>query len=219
MEDDLIHDLAAAYAVDALEPEEQRAYESHLARCPRCQEEVAGFSKAVSALAFAAPPAEPPPALRGRILAAAGADQSNVVQLRPRWAVPALAAAAVAACTAIGLGVWAQNLHSRLGSATSALQSLPLSGAATGAVVLGRGGEADLVISGLPRAPSGKTYEVWVIHGAVAQPAGLFVPKTATAVVRLTRHVPAGAHVGVTLEPAGGSPQPTSEPIVASVFA
>jgi anti-sigma-K factor RskA len=218
MEDDLIHDLAAAYAVDALDPDEQRAFEAHLARCPRCQEEVASFSRAVAALAFAAPPAEPPPALRGRILDAAGADRSNVVQLRPRWAVPALAAAAAAACAAIGLGIWAQNLHSRLGSATSALQALPLDGA-NGSVVLGRGGEADLVVSGLPSVPSGKTYEVWVIRGTVAQPAGLFVPKTATAVVHLTRHVPAGSRVGVTLEPAGGSPQPTSAPIVTSALA
>ena len=30
------HELTAAYALDALDPEERRAYEAHLATCPQC---------------------------------------------------------------------------------------------------------------------------------------------------------------------------------------
>ena len=33
MEANALHDLTAAYALDALDPEDARAYEAHLARC------------------------------------------------------------------------------------------------------------------------------------------------------------------------------------------
>ena len=215
MEDELMHELAAAYALDALGEDEERAYEAHLARCERCREEVASFSEAAASLAFAVPPVAPPPDLRARIAAAARADRARVVPLRPRRAYPALAAAAVAACVAVGLGVWAANLHSRLGSATAAMQAFALKGANGSLLVTGTH-QATLVVSGLPPAPGGKTYEVWVLRAGSAQPAGLFAARSATTTLLLSRTVPAGARVGVTLEPAGGSAQPTSAPLVTS---
>lgn len=212
MEDELIHSLTAGYALHALSPQEEREFEAHLAGCRRCQEELASFSEAASALAFAAPAEQPPPALRGRILAAARAERPNVVPLRPRWAYPAVAVAAVAMGVAVGLGVWAAALHSRLDS-PQALRALPVHGA-SGSVIVGRHGVAALVVSGLPPAPAGKTYEVWVMRGTKAQPAGLFATTHGT--VRLTRALPRGARVGVTLERAGGVPRPTGAPVVTS---
>lgn len=220
MEDELIHELAAPYALDALSPDEERRYEAHLARCPRCQAEVAAFSETAAAVAFAVPGAgPPPPALRERVLAAARAERDHsVVPLRSRWRYVPLAAAAVAACAAIGLGVWANELHSRLDDATSAIQALPLRGA-SGSVLITGNDRATLVLVGLPRAPAGKTYEAWVLRGSAAQPAGLFPGTAATTVLHLRRRVPSGARVGVTLEPAGGSLRPTTTPLVTSASA
>lgn len=211
MEEDVIHQSAAAYALDALSAEDEREYEAHLAACPRCQEEVAAFSELGAALAYAAPVEEPPPSLRERILVAARADRPNVVTLRPRWAYPAAAAAAVAACAAIGLGVWGATLNSR----SHGLEALALKGA-TGSLIRGSGGEAALVVSGLPPAPNGKTYEVWVMRGNAAAPAGLFSAGSRTATVRLSRSVPSGSFVGVTLERAGGSAKPSGAPLFTS---
>ena len=109
-----VHDLTAAYALDALDPEEERSYEQHLAGCERCREELAAFSEVAGSLALAVDPAEPAPALRDRVLVAARSERPNVAPLRPRWTYPLAAAAAVAACSAIGLGIWAATLHSRL---------------------------------------------------------------------------------------------------------
>ena len=81
MADDALHELTAAYALDALDPDEERAYEEHLARCEQCREELTGFREAAGALALAVDPTSPPPALRGRILDAARAERSNVVTL------------------------------------------------------------------------------------------------------------------------------------------
>lgn len=217
MEDELIHELAAGYALDALGAEEEQAFEAHLARCPRCQEDVAAFAEIAAELAFAAPDSPLPDGLRERILDAARRERGQVVPLRPRWAYQALAAAAAATCVAIGLGVWAANMHSQLGS-DEALHGLPLTGA-SGSVVRTRSGQAELVVSGLATPPSGKTYEIWVLRGSSAQAAGLFSPTGKTTVVRLKERVPSGGRVGITVEPAGGSPRPTAAPVVLSATA
>lgn len=212
MEDDLIHTYVAGYALHALSLDEEREFEAHLAGCPQCQQELASFTATAAALAFGAPPEQPPAALRARILEAARPERSNVISLRPRWAYPALAVAAVVLGVAVAIGVWAASLHSNTGS-TQALRTLPVQGA-TGSVVVGRNGAAALVVSGLPPVPAGKTYEVWVVRGTRAERAGLFAASTGT--VHLTRPLPHGAKVAVTLERAGGVPQPTGTPIVTS---
>jgi len=102
------HDLTAAYALDALAPDEAEAYERHLSRCEECREQLAELSEASAALAFASVAPAPPPRLREAILETAAAERSNVVPLvrRSRWVTRGLAVAAAAvACIAVGLGV------------------------------------------------------------------------------------------------------------------
>lgn len=214
MDDELMHEQVAAYALDALEPDEERAFERHLAQCPRCQAELAELGETAASLGFAAPPASPPPELRDRLLAAARAERSNVVTLRPRWAYPVAALAAVASCAAVGLGIWAGVLDSRT-SGGEALQTVPLHGA-SGTLVLSGGRRGALVLAGLAPTPRGKTYEAWVLLPGKALPAGLFATRSGAASVSLTRPVPHGAVVGVTLERAGGVSAPTGKPLVTS---
>ncbi|MGH3050116.1 MAG: zf-HC2 domain-containing protein, partial [Gaiellaceae bacterium] len=167
MDDELMHELVAGYALDALEPEQERAFEAHLARCADCREQLAILGVTASALAHAAPPALPPEGLRARILESARAERTNVVPLRPRWAYPAAALAAVASCATIALALWIG-----LGSGPPhELAALPLHGA-TGSLVRASSGRATLVVSGLPPAPAGKTYEAWVMLPGRTLPAG-----------------------------------------------
>ena len=215
MGDDAVHDLTAAYALDALEPDEARGYEEHLAGCERCREELASLQSAAGALAYAVEPARPPESLRGRIVDAARAERPNVVPLRPRsWTRPPAVVAAVAACAAVGLAVWNVSLHDRLGRAQQALRGVPLTGA-KGSVVVS-GGSGALVVSDLAPAPAGKTYEAWVVEGGRASPAGTFAGGGRTIVIRLTHALPAGAVVAVTLERSGGAAQPTQKPFITS---
>ncbi len=66
----------------------------------------------------------------------------------------------------------------------------------------------------LPAPPAGKTYQVWVLSGQKATSAGLVTPAADGTVPAVTTPVHAGnTAVGVTVEPAGGSAQPTSAPI------
>lgn len=221
MEDIEIHDLTAAYALNALDADERAAYEAHLRRCDRCRDELARLGDAAGMLAYAAEGPTPPPELRERILAAARDDQGVVVAFpRRRRLVPALGiAAAVAASVAIGLGIWAASLSGELDELRQAqailahpqARSVELEGA-PGRLVVGPEGQATLVTS-LDPAPSGKTYELWVIEGDTApRPAGLF-DDTGDPVL-VDEPVPDGAVVAVTVEDDGGVDAPTTEPLV-----
>jgi anti-sigma factor RsiW len=229
MEQLSVHDLTAAYALDALDPEEARAYEEHLATCPECRRELAGLSGAAGALAFAVDSPPPPEALRGRILEAARAERANVVPLRPRWTAAAKVVAAAAACAAIGFGVWAATLSRSLEHERSAREQADLAlavlsdpkasrtaltGSAGGSLVVSTNGEAALVVSRLDRAPSGKTYEAWVIENGKPLRAGTFAGGGDLTVLRLDRSVPKGAKVAVTLEPKPGRDQPSGPTVV-----
>ncbi len=164
MEQDLVHDLVAAYALDALDESERREFEEHLAGCERCREELESLRDAAAALAYVPEGPAPPPALRERVLQRVHDEKaSNVVPLRRRVALPAVATVAVvAAAAAIVLAVWASSLSSSLDTKNAALavlsntasQRTPLGTASE--VVVAPDGRA-VVVSGLSRAPRGKT--------------------------------------------------------------
>jgi len=64
------HTLAGAYVMDAITPPDRARFESHLARCEECTQEVASLREATARLAGAAAVA-PPAALKERVMAAA----------------------------------------------------------------------------------------------------------------------------------------------------
>jgi anti-sigma-K factor RskA len=211
------HSLVAPYALDALDETDERSFEEHLALCERCRGELAGLREAAAALAYSAPAAQPPPELKERILAQARSERPNVVPFERRrsWAAPLGIAAAAAAAVAVGLGVWGatrstgQDAFARVLSRPGA-RVMAMGG--RGVLAVAPDGEAALALRVGP-APPGKTYEAWVIHANAARPAGLF---RETGVVKLGRRVPTGSVVAVTIERAGGAPQPTQKPFVTS---
>ena len=227
-----IHELTAAYALDALDAEETLRYERHLSQCEPCRDELSALSEAATALAWAVDAPAPPPALRDRIMAVAAAERTNVVPLpvRSPWlARTTTAVAAVAACTAVGLGIWSTMLsHSvdrertaRAANARAveiladpASRRIPLDNG-NGVVAVDQTGQGVLVVDRLPRAPSGKTYEAWVIpRDGRPKRAGLFLGGDGTTVVRLERTVPRGSMIAATVERAGGVDAPTATPIL-----
>ena len=222
MERSGIHELTAAYALDALDPRDEREYEAHLARCETCRDDLATLQEAGTALAFGVDERQPSPALRARILESARAERANVVPLR-RFRVAtysAAAAAAAATVAAVGFAVWATSLRGQLSDERAAVavlgdpaaRSIALSGAEGKLVVAGDGRAA--IVADLDRAPSGKTYEVWVIRsGEAPTPAGLFDGSARRDLVGLDERVPRGAVVAVTLEDDEGVDAPTGDPL------
>lgn len=73
-----------------------------------------------------------------------------------------------------------------------------------------------ILINSLPPLPESKTYQLWYIGAAGPIPAGTFDSNTSATSWRvLDGAMSGGDTVGVTIEPAGGSAQPTTDPIVA----
>jgi anti-sigma factor RsiW len=228
MEPQGIHELTAAYALNALDPAEEQEFEEHLRRCDRCREDLSSLQETASLLAYGVEAPQPPLALRERIVTQAVAERGNVVPLRRRALPPVLGAvAAVAAGVAIGLGIWASSLSDSLSEERAALTrqnevlalfaqqdatKFPVSGTTEDAtLVVSRGGEAALVFTGLPRAPEGKQYQIWVIQDDVPKPAGIFQGGGDTSVVEVEGMVPPGATVAVTVED-GPVDAPSTDP-------
>jgi anti-sigma-K factor RskA len=142
-----------------------------------------------------------------------------------------VAAAAVAAVIIVSGGVVginaAQNgiAHEQQADALTSLYSAPDAQRTTSSI--SSGGKATLVyslslkksaliMSGLAKLPSNKTYELWYIDSK-GHPtgAGLVQSEGKSTTKVLDGKLTAGDTIGVTVEPAGGSPRPTTTPIVA----
>ena len=75
-------------------------------------------------------------------------------------------------------------------------------------------GRSGVVVAGLPELGADQTYELWYIDDSGAASAGTFDVSGDETWRVLEGSFTPGVAVGVTVEPAGGSPQPTTEPIV-----
>jgi len=216
------HELSAAYALDALDGDELRAYEAHLAGCERCREDVASFQATAAGLAHDVDLPPLPETLEHRILDAARNERANVVPLPRRWAIPAAALGVATAAAAIVLGIWAVHLSNSLDreqrqrknqdallTILSDCKPTPMQGA-SGSVCVAPTRKAVLAVNGLEAAGHGKTYEAWILAGRQVEPAGLFQGGPGRRYLRLTKSVPARATVAVTLEKAGGVSAPTT---------
>jgi anti-sigma-K factor RskA len=237
MNDESIHALSGAYAVDALDDLERARFEAHLSTCADCRAEVAGLRETARLLAETTPTA-PPPALRERVLA----DITRVRPLPPaapgpavpahagphrRWGRLLTAAAAVLALVGIGTvtthpwehGTQQASVADRVLHAGDAQRvSATLPGGARATVVRSVSqGRAVIVTRNMPAAPSGKVYELWLEDRAgTMRPAGLMQGGSRTVVLRGDAATAKAA--GVTVEPAGGSRRPTSAPIALFAF-
>ena len=116
--------LAPAYVLGALEPDERRAFESHLAECDRCVSEVRSLSRVRSGLAQTVPQVTPRAALRDRVLMAVGARDARASDphVRRRWVMGNWLAYAACVALATAAGLYAMNLRARVESLEARLE-------------------------------------------------------------------------------------------------
>ncbi|MFD8982692.1 anti-sigma factor domain-containing protein [Streptomyces sp. NPDC059564] len=222
------HALSGAYALDALERAERDAFERHLAHCPQCAQDVREFTATAARLGAAvALPA--PPGMRAAVLGRIDGVRQlpparrSIVPLRRRALPMALAACLTGVLALGGAAVWE---HERAGQAAGALDGLAAvlaapdartvtgrsaSGATAKVVVSPSRDQAAFLGSGLPQAPPGRTYQLWLADGGVMRPAGLTTGDGGSVLTAPVGHATA---VGLTLEPSGGSPHPTTTPLM-----
>jgi anti-sigma factor RsiW len=236
-----VHALVGAYAVDAVDDVERAAFERHLAECEACRAELAGLREAAGLLAEVEP-VEPPVRLREQVLAGIGSirplpphldleEQPEPATARRRFRPGALVAAA-AAVVVLGVGtpiVWQQvtddtsespavSPEERVLNAQDAEEYTQTLDGVEVTVVRSRSlNQAVLVTDAMPDPPTGKVYELWLAHeGQGMVPAGLMGGGAQQVLLEGDPADAVGA--GITLEPEGGSEEPTSEPMMSFTF-
>jgi anti-sigma-K factor RskA len=75
-------------------------------------------------------------------------------------------------------------------------------------------GKMAVTTAGLPALPGDKAYELWLISGTGAVSAGLVNGANADGMVMVSGAMEGVTHFGITVEPASGSPAPTTDPIL-----
>ncbi len=93
MNNDDIHSLSGAYAVDAVDDVERDLFEAHLSDCPQCQAEVASLRGAATELTSLSTTA-PPASLRAAVLRDIGAVRPLPPKMTVESAEPAIAPSA-----------------------------------------------------------------------------------------------------------------------------
>jgi anti-sigma-K factor RskA len=227
-EDDL-----AAYLLDALPGDEALEVERHIEGCARCRERARWLRASVEMLPTAVEQLEPPPQLRERLMEtvraeaaghasqepARGRDRSTRARDPRGWlgrlfALPRPAMALGALLLAIGAGVlgYAAGTGDEGGKTTTVRADVAPPGAR---VTLERDGDRGVLrVSGLPQHKN-RIYEVWLARGKQVSPAGLFqVDRTGQGAAAIVHGLSDSDRVMVSLEPPGGSAQPTSDPLV-----
>ncbi|MFE0700902.1 anti-sigma factor domain-containing protein [Streptomyces sp. NPDC058872] len=236
------HTLAAAYALHALEPAEREEFARHLPHCADCRREVAEFEATATRLASAVAQ-NPPTGLKQRTMAAiddvrqlpprtatSGATAGFAHRLRRRALPLALAACIAAAAVFAGLAVkqhrendearqQAQQAEEQLDAVSSVLAAPDAraahgrasNGALTTVVSSDRQNQAVFSATGLPAPPRGHTYQLWLDQEGTMEPAG-FIDEDGTVVI--DGDVSGATAVGLTVEPAGGSARPTTQPLL-----
>ncbi|MFD5817051.1 anti-sigma factor domain-containing protein [Streptomyces sp. NPDC127038] len=230
------HELVGAYVLHALPAAEEASFENHLAGCAACRDEVAELSGATLRMA-SVQDAAPSPELRGRVLEQIARTRQEhlprALPVRHRALRAALAACLALAAALGGIAAWqhtraddaraeatvrqaqAAALTDLLTARDATVSTRKLDNGADIAVVASRSqGRAAFVASDLPRLAHDQVYELWyAAKSGDLRPAGL-LPGTGGGHARLLRGSLEGVSaVGITAEPAGGSRQPTSEPL------
>ena len=247
-------ELLPAYALGAVDGEDLREMESHLATgCAECRRQLDLWQGDLEELAASVEPVAPSEMVRRRVQKLAGAPAAR--PRTSRW--PAIVAAA-----SLLIAAWAGWRQARLGDELERLgaerdrlaqqvsgldQQLGLARAeadrmAESLAIITSPGSQAIVLAGLGPSPNAKghtfvnpergkavfyafdlpaltpdkTYQLWWIEGGKPVSAGVFqVDERGTGSVRVER-APTGATDAwaVTVEPAGGVPQPTGEMVL-----
>ena len=235
MDHERFDELKDAYALGALPEQERRELEEYLATHPERQAEVDELSSVASLLALSPPEQEPPPELRRSIMDVVEAEaqrppartRSWLAGVRELLSVKNLALAA-AALLVIGLFSWnmllqdqVQDLQGQVASLQESQETRMVALAGTGAaqqakveVMIVDHHKPVLMAEGMPRAPENKTYQIWVIEGDVPQPSGLFKPDGETVAAVVEKPLDEDDVIAITIEPDGGSQQPTTDPML-----
>jgi anti-sigma-K factor RskA len=229
-----LHTLSGAFALNALSAEEAEQFRKHLEACDACSQEVRELQQAAARMG-ANEVVAPPAYLKAKVLTAAdrtpqlppvAGGGGNVVKLpRQRWGRFLLAAAAVVLVAAGAIGVsqlggdQAEQQQNLL--AEGVIRVFEAEDAHTATMETAIGGQISVAASPglnqmavdtaeLPPLDDQHVYQLWAVRDGGMEPVTVLEPEKGA---HMDMPTPDTA-VAITVEPVGGSAQPTGEPIM-----
>jgi anti-sigma-K factor RskA len=235
MDHERFDELKDAYVLGALPEEERRELEGYLAVHPERQAEIDELGTVAGLLALSPQEQDPPPQLRRNIMSVVEAEAQHPAAGRRTWfagireflSVRNLALGA-AALLVIGLFSWnmvlqdeVQDLQGQVenrqdppGSRMVTLEGSEAAQRVQAEVMILEDDRAVLMAEDMPRLPENRAYQIWVIEGDVPRPSSLFAPQGASVAAVVEDPLDEADAIAVTVEPEGGSPQPTTDPML-----
>lgn len=230
-----------AYSLGALDADEFAALESHLGTCEDCKAELTGYQAISTGLLHALPPRTPPARLRRNLLTQLPSASKRTGRLIPQFDRFSLGQLvnAVVVLALIALNLYSTSQIRELRQQQDALAERMLAEQAaigmlafpntqihmispdvqnlTGSALVNNDRPmAVLLLWNLPELDPSQNYQIWLID-STGKPigAGLFVPangqRYTTALIQSSAPLGEFIAIGVTVEPAGGSDQPTGD--------
>ncbi len=223
---DNIQSVIGAYAMGAVPEDEIPSIRAHILTCDECFEEAESYAEALAVLAESVEPAAISDGFADRVLAEAVGDRDSVVEKPRRFAFawPGALRTGLAVAMVALVGVSASYIRSidkqrEYQRIVTALVNDP------GALALqGAGGASGLIAStqegsifvalDLGEAPEGRDYQLWLMQDGVPVPDVTFDVSDEIVVVESDRSLSEYDGAAVTVEPEGGSEQPTTDPVL-----
>jgi len=228
-----ILDLLPARALGILEPEEAGRVEEHLSSCLICRDESQSLQETGAELAFALPPAAPSPDLKERLmqrvqetrpqprLETQAPSRPWLDRLLPAWGFASLVLILILG--AASLSLWQRLDEVDAFMSPGGMRAIPLEPGdaaprATGFVLVSAdGADGALVVDGLPSLDEDHEYQLWLVRDGERTSGAIFSTDENSyggTRIRAPLSLLEYSSVGITIEPAGGSPQPTGERVL-----
>ena len=225
---DRIESLIAAYAMGAVPEDEVPAIRAHILSCEACFAEAESYTEALAALSISVAPVPLPDGFTARVLSAARgeavppAERSGVA--RRWWRVLAPVVAVVATISLLGTTVALVRSADRqreYDRVVAALirdpDALSLHGPGGAEAVLASTDDGLVLVTlELGEAPRGRDYQLWLMNDGVPEPSVTFDVTGSVVVVESEDDLEGYEGAAITVEPDGGSLQPTTEPVLTS---
>jgi len=229
-----------AYALGSLDPAEHIAVSEHVQNCPVCAAELISYQTVAAELALAAPDAVPSAELKHRLLARVQKQPSllSPAPSRPPWwqrwpqfsqrAVMAWGIASfllILVLIASNLLLWQRLTRLETTARSGGMRAIPLTGLTPGAagfVLIGADGQnGAFVVDALPTLEPDRQYQLWLLQNGYRTSGAVFSVDEygyGGGRIRAPKNLFEYSGCDISVEPAGGSSQPTGEKVLAGTL-
>lgn len=220
---DEIQTLMAAYALGAVPDEEIPPIRAHILSCEECFAEAESYADTLGALSMAASEAPLPEGFADRVLQqATGGAPAAPARKRFRWSPGIALAGAALSLLLVATGValfGAIEDRDRYEQVIAAMVrdrgAIELLGAGGAEGIISQTDQGSVLVAvNLGDAPPESDYQLWLMKDGVPTAAETFDVTDGLVIVESVHDLEDYDGAAVTVEPEGGSEQPTTEPVI-----